>query len=589
MIGTKTLGYTLTTAALETARTVILRSGAVEYILNLAAERRGVGGRPSTGVAPGLGAVLTVWLAIIRIGRVPSVAESHRALEALDAEQREFLGIPEGPLLSYAAFHAWLTRLLEPLDSGADLPARRITNREQRARVAERSLDQRRKSADAAKHRHRVVNLLIAGSIDEPTPEGSAGDIVADETIIDLAGSTEGLGTKPEKHRGAAYIGGYYMRDRTTGTAQTGGSARYITKQGFGIGVTAVSRIGSPSNLYGIAPVITGIAIHAPTSGSLEGLALAIAAHKENGFDGRRSKRPNAKLPNLVVDMGYSVKTGFSSLLLDEGYAPVVRFPKNRQTVWASDNPDPVNGGQPAGPLQIDGVFYCPSAISLVKGKKPIGRLNDLLADKDGFDARDRVLKQLFPLMMGTNSRPRKARVSAGRPSAFEEPEEMDCYKIELVCPAVQGRVKCLLKPQSLVTAFDKPEVEPTWEASRYRCCSQSQLTLTYSEEQWKLAQWGLVPGSWEHAIYYEAARSLTEQQFSRMKSQHVTGIDHLKWSPKREPLLTLIIALWVAATNLAIQDKHYSRPVRRGSVAMRHKQLEKYLGRPPVKTPPRT
>ncbi|MDY3128394.1 MAG: hypothetical protein SOW59_09800 [Corynebacterium sp.] len=110
-----------------------------------------------------------------------------------------------------------------------------------------------------------------------------------------------------------------------------------------------------------------------------------------------------------------------------------------------------------------------------------------------------------------------------------------------------------------------------------------------FSEEQWKLAQWGLVPGSWEHQLYYEAARCLTEQRFSIMKSINLAGFEQIKWGPRREPMLVVLIALWVAATNLAIQEVHYSRSVPQGQIVKHLRDLEKDLGRAPTMTPPRT
>lgn len=53
----------------------------------------------------------------------------------------------------------------------------------------------------------------------------------------------------------------------------------------------------------------------------------------------------------------------------------------------------------------------------------------------------------------------------------------------------------------------------------------------------------------------FEAARAATERQFSRLKSPHESGIQDLKRSPRREPMICVLIGLWVAATNLAIQD----------------------------------
>jgi len=58
-----------------------------------------------------------------------------------------------------------------------------------------------------------VMNKIVAGSIRDTQPKEARGDIVADETIYDLAGPSAGLGAKDRLQRGACYFGAYYARD----------------------------------------------------------------------------------------------------------------------------------------------------------------------------------------------------------------------------------------------------------------------------------------------------------------------------------------------------------------------------------------
>lgn len=525
------------------------------------------------------------------------MAEIYRMIGTLADDQLAAVGmdpaeIPEQDVdcqRKYRAFKGWLTRLLAPLDPGADLPARRVTNREHRRQVAARTDEQVAASELALQRLHEVVNAIVAASVDAQAPIGYQGDIVADETIIDLAGPSDGLGTKDDKNRAAAYAGRYYVRDGADNSVHNRyGDVVQFKKAAVGIGVTAVSRVGAPDHLYGVPPVITGIAIHQPTSGSVEGLVKAIAHHQGNGFDQRRNR---GRLPYLTTDMGYNVKRGFNDMALEAGYAPVVRYPRHWTTVWASEGPEHTRAGKVDGPVQISGSFYCPAARQVIGQRRLVRKTVDLLHEDDGFEVQDRRLEALFPLLMGTNSRPYRARPGRGRPRRAEIADRVELpVRQDLVCPAVQGRVQCPLKPASMgVADLGIPTVTPTWAAERYRCCSQSQVTVTMSAPQWQRAQWGYVPGSWEHALYFEAARAATEQRFSIMKSQHVTGLEHMKWSPRREPLLCLLIGLWVAATNLAIQDAYDQRPSKPSSVKRRMRQLEADLGRPPKRIPPRT
>ena len=569
----------------ESCAAVIEKSGAHQMIDFYFRHDRGVCGRKSSGPRYSMLGVLTVGLALLGIRRVPSMAEIWRTLWTLEPAQQARLDLDlscgEG---TYRAFAMWLTRRLEPLDSLPDAPARRVKNMDHRRMLASRSIEQEQASEVASERLHQVVNALVAGSIHEQAPKGYRGDIVADETIIDLAGQSTGLGSRDTKRRGAAYSGGYYIRDREDHSLHSELGNRRSTKGGVAVGITAVCRVGPPRAVYSVAPVITGISIDKPSSGSVQGLARAIRFHQENGFDQRVQR---GRLPLLTVDMGYNAKRFFNDELLATGYAPVVRYPKNWRTIFASDT---AAGDEPAsGPLQIAGEFYCPAARDIAGNGKIVRRTMELLDEDDGFERQDARLEALFPLIMGTNSRPYRARQGRGRPRKDEADTERP-VKIDLVCPAVQGRVRCPLKPASMTLASeDAPEISPSWSADHYKCCARSSITHTFTPEQWKRAQWGLVPGSWEHATYYEAARAITEQRFSIMKSPHVTGMDSFKRGVRREPMLYITLALWVASTNLAIQESFERKTAGQDSMTRRLRMVREDTGRALAKVPPRT
>ncbi|NKS96975.1 hypothetical protein GS498_06115 [Rhodococcus hoagii] len=81
----------------------------------------------------------------------------------------------------------------------------------------------------------------------------------------------------------------------------------------------------------------------------------------------------------------------------------------------------------------------------------------------------------------------------------------------------------------------------------------------------------------------------MTEQRFSLLKSPHITGIANLTWGPRREPMIKIILALAVAATNLRIQAAFDPDAVRVESTDIRWRQLAADLGHEPVRVPPRT
>jgi hypothetical protein len=114
-------------------------------------------------------------------------------------------------------------------------------------------------------------------------------------------------------------------------------------------------------------------------------------------------------------------------------------------------------------------------------------------------------------------------------------------------------------------------------------------MRLVLTERQLNRAQWRMVPGSWEHMLVFESGRAMTEQRFSLLKSPHITRLSEMKWGPRREPMIKLLLALAAAATNHQIQKTHSSRPVRTESIDIRWRQLTRHLGHEPTRTPPRT
>lgn len=584
-----------TDALFDDAVAVIERSGVVETIETLYEQERLPGGRLPSGIIYTIRAVLVA--ALVRIigcapptyaGILTTIARfDHQQLTTVGMGDQDLTALRANNTAEYRRFHGWLDRRLAPLDPGADLPARRVTNDDHRNAVAGRSPQQRQRAQEAAVRIHRIMNRLVAASIHDPSPAAYRGDLVADESIFDLAGHSAGLGIRPEKHRGAAYCGRYYLRDASSGEVKTAQRPREIRKAAFGIGLTAVTRVGPPDALHTVSPVIVGIDVHEPTSGSVTGLKAALDGMRENHLDGRRSAR--SRWPHLTIDMGYNPKQGFAELMLDYQYSAVARYPKRWNLTFASVDPRPSDGAgsrTSPGPVQIAGAFYCPATLEYTR-KYGVPATRRLLADKD-FTLHDERLRRILPFLMGVNSRPFRARMTPGRP-ALGKADTMR-IKQELVCPAAMRRVRCPLKPDSMTaTPIGTPTAVPTWTAEEYRCCAKSSVTVTLTPDQLRMAQWNLVPGSWEHGLYFEAARALTEQRFSLLKSPHITGIANLTWGPRREPMIKIILALAVAATNLRIQAGFDPDAVRVESTDIRWRQLAADLGHEPVRVPPRT
>lgn len=602
----KTPTYLISRENFTRCLTLVTDSGVGQMLQQLSDQYRSSGGRKPSGRRFSIIAVLVVALAIIRVSRVPSLREIHRMIGTLTPPQLAAVGMdPDqvgGGYDDYGAFHGWLNRLLVPLDPGWDLPARRITNAEHKAMLAARSPEDWDRAERADRYTHDAVNALIAASIEDKNPEKWQGDITVDGSLLDVAGQSDGLGSREDKHRAAAYSAKYYARDRADNSVQAGpGQAKLPSRTASGVEATVVSRIGPPHAPYSIPPVMTGVSIGPPSAASLPGFIRAAGYHQANGLDAKRG--PRARIPFVAVDMAYTNLDGFNAAALNLGFAPVGRYPAKWKATLGSEGPGHVFRGVAAGPVQVSGAFYCPAIRKVLEQlgtDKFIPRTRNLVeqaraqdGDASAFAAEDARMALTHPYLMGTNSRPYWARTKTGRP-VHGAPDQQGVnlrVRQDFVCPAVQGRLACPLKLGSTDAVDDPtiPLVEPDWPAERYRCCVNSQVTVEFSDEQWKRAQWGLVPGSWEHVIYLEAVRAATEQRFSILKSLHLAGFEHLKWAVRRTPMLYLIIGLWVAASNMSIQDVHAQKTALPPSTRRKYRALEKDLGHPPTRVPPLT
>ena len=245
----------------------------------------------------------------------PTVTGTFRTLLDFDAAQLAEVGIDDKALepmrsnfeRAYKSFAGWLDAELECLDSGPDQPASRISVPESRAIERRRTPDQLAAYQLAGDRRTEVVNAIVSAWIDPKLRQGRRGDIVVDGMIVDLAGPSPEFTRQEKQKRGAAYYGAYYRRDARHRLDSEGN--KIAKKRGWGIEVTAVTSVGPVGNLHSVPPLFTGLSIHKPTSGSLEGLDEAVQFHRKAGFD-TRPLAANARRPLLVADMGYLKKGG---------------------------------------------------------------------------------------------------------------------------------------------------------------------------------------------------------------------------------------------------------------------------------------
>lgn len=605
---------------------------AVEYAETLIAQHRGQGGRKPGPVTYTIHAVLVVAACLIFNGRTPSLKRIHRTLLfGLSDEQRSKVGMcatsddvakvgssRKEQDKEYKRFHAWLDRGLRWFDPHFDVPAKKITNGEFRQLMMSRTDADREAAAAAFDAAHTFINLIVAGSVWEKERPGYVGDLVADETIYDVASINYGDGMRDELRRSAVPMAAFYRRQ--DGTVKTGPATGAVReKMAWGIGVTALTRVGAPGSIRKVPPVTVGVAFGPPTSGSVAAVEecmkhasanglipklRSVSANKPNpeqdacdvlipepkqdstvGQDPEqeaRDRRARKRAPYFTTDMGYNTHRGWADLMFRYGYHPIGRYPE-RWNVVSHLEPTRSDAVTP-GPIQAHGALYCPAALDLATPR--LVRPSRVIRADGGTSGHDELLSRLLPMLMGTNSTLRKAAANPGRPKKGEQPAEV--YKIDLVCPAVNGRVRCPLKPDSMITAAsDAPTLAPTWNADAKRCCANSHVSVTLTDRQFELMQPGLPPGSWEHTFLYEAYRALTERVFSLLKSPYMSNTQAMNWGPRRDPMMMINLGICIAVTNLHIQFNGHQKQI--DSVEERFRHLDKELGRRATRVPART
>lgn len=575
-------------ALFDPALELVIASGAADLIDQYAAGRR-PRRQSDVGARYTMLGVLVAAATLLDQGMVPGLKRTLQRIHEFDDQQRSALGLQvnsDQRLLSdvrasraeYDRFYRWLMARIKCVDSTRDLPARRVTNGEFDRRVVARTVEQAEAASRARQRMLAVANAIIAASVQDRWPARYQGDLMIDETIFDVASVASGMGAKSDRQRSAAPSAGIYVRSGGVVVDTPGAQIRGVRKAAFGYGVTSCGRVGPPGARRTVAPVITAITFDRPSSGSVSAVAEVLDWHHRNGF--ARSRTPRQRWPLLLVDMGYTNKRGFAVAALERGYHPMGRYPVNWH-LRSQAHTSRVRG-QPdlAGPILDHGSAYCPAGEALLAGRL-IHRFSDLdTAAK--VRAHDNRLRALLPYLMGTNSGVVKRRARRGRPTTDDY-----VWAQELVCPAIQGRIRCPLKPASLeIDSTRAPTASPTWTADHYRCCKNSSVVVTFTDSQLRRVQFGPVPGSWKFTFHLEDGRSANERSFQAIKSDHLTRLQHLKWGPRREPWNHLVIALAYAITNRTVQT--WATPLA-DSWSQKAMELARILRHPPVLEPPRT
>ena len=276
----------------------------------------------------------------------------------------------------------------------------------------------------------------MADSVWDARPKGYEGDLVADETIYDVAKSGYGDGMRDDLQRSAVPMAALYRRQEgvvRTDSPQRG--VRETTKMAWGIGVTALVRVGAACSIRSATPVTIAVAFGPPTSGSVAAVETCLVHAEKNGLTIPAvvmEQRVRRRAPYLTTDMGYNTHNGWAELMRRYGFHPIGRCPRTLNVVTHLEPARATTSHLGLSRLTVPSTF--PAALDLAT--PPLVRRGTDIAN-DGNKQHDERLANLLPLLMGTNSRVRTAAPRAGRPRNGEE--RADAYEIDLVCPAVQG------------------------------------------------------------------------------------------------------------------------------------------------------
>lgn len=145
------------------------------------------------------------------------------------------------------------------------------------------------------------------------------------------------------------------------------------------------------------------------------------------------------------------------------------------------------------GAVISNGNLYCPSTPAALMNLGPLARG----ASADDVAAHDAMTAELARYKLG--------RISADDPDGFHR----------VVCPAVAGKVRCPVRPDSMALSHISPEVRPP-EVTQ-RCCAQATMTVPV-EVSAKTAQKHDYPSKAHRHSY--GRRTAVERTFSTAKDR---------------------------------------------------------------------
>lgn len=478
------------------------------------------------------------------LGKTIDAARQERLLPlASDAEAHW----PADASASYRSEYGRLVHSLNQMFSTIRWSEHRRSAKQTNAALKERVRSLSAEERDALKNkkeRHdRLINTLIAASVDRRLMAHHRGDIVFDEVVIDVTKGQGNTGTRDDKRHAGNPDAGMWKKGE-----------KEIWR--WAHGATFVMVTHRPGEKR-IPTVVVGMSLGKPTGGRVDETMIAVRQAQQTGLLDKRS--PRGKNRYAIADMGFTNKDGLNEALVADGYYLVQDYQDNVSRRHELHK-NPWDPRSPQGPTLFNGILICPGFDPLTRQAFDMLPKNASTNEQIRHQQRE---AQLLAGRMHPNIRPEVAKQQGrGRPKAGAVPQVG--MRVQVSCPAAAGEVRCPIFESSMALspATTPTVVSPPNPANLPYVCGHTYTPVLMDAKRFK--QYGVhLYGSVAHQRLYKNGRALNEQWHSQLRADHTGGIDGSVFKTLGVERIGLITALAVAETNQAMQrsfrHKHQS------------------------------
>jgi hypothetical protein len=370
-----------------------------------------------------------------------------------------------------------------------------------------------------------------------------SGDIAIDETELDDAISTARPAIGPAALHPATELAAFFKKSRRL---------EWPIVIGLTLGIL-VSRPGKPR----VPTIALSGSINPPSPGSLRGAMQCLDAIEAAGL---RPKLSSNARQYCIADLAFPNLNHYAEGLLSRNFAQVRSFKSNTPRVRPLRSITDPRGAPPAAYL-FNGIPICPgiseATLKALKLDAPQPRHVDgeLVYDGQELHDHDEKASQLLPVTMVRHGRPELApERGPGRPKTGI-PVEDDVVRLRVMCPAVAGKSRCPLVPDSMTLPTSVPLVpEPPITAPR-TTCKQSFTTVRMSRVHFKDLQ---VHASHTtlHSDLLQSGRARNEAYHSLLIRRAGGNLTRGNRKPRKNAFTSLSVAMAVGATNIRVLER---------------------------------